>query len=149
MCLRPLFLYPWPRTIDQGQGHPKTKVIPEYNCKCLDFYCKAGGEPSTECILVFQTMSHAVYVHDIAHVIVDNLQFMMGTDSNISDRFMRQEHIISAFRKFATNMNCHITLVIHPRKVRDTCIMHHTGHPSQEGKRYVYHASHWSSIPGR
>ncbi len=32
-------------------------------------------------------MSHAVYVHDIAHVIVDNLQFMMGTDSNISDRW--------------------------------------------------------------
>ena len=62
-------------------------------------------------------MSHAVYVHDIAHVIVDNLQFMMGTDTNAASRYLRQEQNIAAFRKFATNMNCHITLVIHPRKV--------------------------------
>ncbi len=67
---------------------------------------------------LFQTMCHAVYVHDIAHVIVDNLQFMMGTEGVTSqNRYLKQEQIISAFRKFATNMNCHITLVIHPRKV--------------------------------
>ena len=69
-------------------------------------------------------MSHAVYVHDIAHVIVDNLQFMMGVDGGgagartASDRFLRQDQLIAAFRKFATNMNCHVTLVVHPRKVR-------------------------------
>lgn len=67
-------------------------------------------------------MSHAVYVHDIAHVIVDNLQFMMGTPGGSSsrfatDRFVLQDEIISAFRRFATHMNCHVTLVIHPRKV--------------------------------
>jgi len=66
-------------------------------------------------------MSHAVYVHDIAHVIVDNLQFMLGVDSSSSsmaaDRFYRQDIVISLFRSFATNMNCHVTLVIHPRKV--------------------------------
>ena len=71
-----------------------------------------------------QTMSHAVYVHDIAHVIVDNLQFMLGVDSSPSstalDRFYRQDVVISAFRKFATMMNCHVTLVIHPRKVCST-----------------------------
>ena len=63
-------------------------------------------------------MSHAVYVHDIAHVIVDNLQFMMGSDSATSaDRFLKQDQIISAFRKFATNLNCHVSLIVHPRKV--------------------------------
>jgi len=66
-------------------------------------------------------MSHAVYVHDIAHVIVDNLQFMLGVDasptSTAVDRFYRQDVVISSFRKFATMMNCHVTLVIHPRKV--------------------------------
>lgn len=67
-----------------------------------------------------QTMSHAVYVHDISHVIVDNLQFMMGTDSaTASDRYLKQDQILAAFRKFATGMNCHVTLVIHPRKVCD------------------------------
>ncbi|GFO43144.1 twinkle protein, mitochondrial [Plakobranchus ocellatus] len=57
---------------------------------------------------VIDAMSHAVYVHDIAHVIVDNLQFMMGVSaSDWNDRFMKQDAIIAAFRKFATNMNCH------------------------------------------
>jgi twinkle protein len=71
-------------------------------------------------------MSHAVYVHDIQHVIVDNLQFMMGTsgfDRGKMDRFLIQDEIISAFRKFATHMNCHITLVIHPRKVSGCLVM--------------------------
>jgi len=69
-------------------------------------------------------MSHAVYVHDIAHVIVDNLQFMLGVDDvssggggKAADRFYRQDQVIGAFRKFATHSNCHVTLVIHPRKV--------------------------------
>lgn len=33
-------------------------------------------------------------------------------------RFWRQDKIISAFRTFATKYNCHVTLVIHPRKER-------------------------------
>ncbi|CAH1792951.1 unnamed protein product [Owenia fusiformis] len=69
---------------------------------------------------VIETMSHAVYIHDIAHVIIDNLQFMMGSTTGTSmDKFQKQDQIISACRKFATNMNCHITLVIHPRKESD------------------------------
>lgn len=70
---------------------------------------------------VIDAMSHAVYVHDIAHVIVDNLQFMMGVGgSEWTDRFMKQDAIIAAFRKFATNMNCHVSLVIHPRKEKES-----------------------------
>ncbi|XP_012943645.2 twinkle protein, mitochondrial [Aplysia californica] len=70
---------------------------------------------------VIDAMSHAVYVHDIAHVVVDNLQFMMGAGgSEWTDRFMRQDSIVAAFRKFATNMNCHVTLVIHPRKEKES-----------------------------
>ena len=62
-------------------------------------------------------MSHAVYVHDICHVIVDNLQFMMGMNYSQGSRFFHQDKIISIFRRFATKMNCHVTLIIHPRKV--------------------------------
>jgi twinkle protein len=64
-------------------------------------------------------MSHAVYVHDISHVIIDNLQFMMGTSNENSslDRYHRQDQIIGSFRRFATDNNVHVTLVIHPRKV--------------------------------
>ncbi|XP_057372006.1 twinkle mtDNA helicase-like [Daphnia carinata] len=71
---------------------------------------------------VLEAMSHAVYVHDISHVVIDNLQFMMGTSSSehsSMDRFYKQDQIIGSFRRFATDNNVHITLVIHPRKEVD------------------------------
>lgn len=70
-------------------------------------------------IHILKTIEHAQYVHDIQHVIIDNVQFMMGTSDEARhlDRFWKQDAIISAFRTFATKKNCHVTLVIHPRKV--------------------------------
>jgi len=65
---------------------------------------------------VLDAMSHAVYVHDIAHVIIDNIQFMIGSTSSAMDRYTRQDQCIEKFRKFATLHNVHVTLVIHPRK---------------------------------
>lgn len=69
--------------------------------------------------IIFQAIEHAQYVHDIHHVIIDNLQFMMGTseESRHMDRFWKQDEIIAGFRTFATRKNCHVSLVIHPRKV--------------------------------
>lgn len=66
-------------------------------------------------------MEHTTYVHDIAHVIIDNVQFMMGMTEaeKHRDRFWQQDAIVAAFRTFATRNNCHVTLVIHPRKERD------------------------------
>uniref|UniRef100_A0A146KWB7 DNA 5'-3' helicase n=1 Tax=Lygus hesperus TaxID=30085 RepID=A0A146KWB7_LYGHE len=72
--------------------------------------------------VVMDTVKHAAYVHDVAHVIIDNVQFMLGLSSSESgflDRFYRQDALIGAFRNFATTYNCHVTLVIHPRKERD------------------------------
>ncbi|XP_033748522.1 twinkle protein, mitochondrial-like [Pecten maximus] len=66
---------------------------------------------------VVDAMTHAVYVHDIEHIIVDNLQFMMGAMD--ADKFYVQDRIISSFRNFATTLNCHITVVIHPRKEKE------------------------------
>lgn len=65
---------------------------------------------------VLEAMAHAVYVHDIAHVIIDNIQFMIGSRNGSIDRFSQQDVAIERFRKFATLHNCHVTLVIHPRK---------------------------------
>ncbi len=65
-------------------------------------------------------MGHAVYIYDIVHVIIDNIQFMMGvggfSGGRILDRFHLQDVIVQKFRKFATLHNVHVTLVIHPRK---------------------------------
>lgn len=68
---------------------------------------------------VMDTMQHAVYLYDINHVVIDNLQFMMGQEHISVDKFAVQDHIIGAFRKFATNSCCHVTLIIHPRKEED------------------------------
>ena len=64
-----------------------------------------------------QTMSHAAYVHDIQHVIVDNLQFMLGSNYQVNDRYTVQNQAIAEFRKFASAKNIHVSVVIHPRKV--------------------------------
>nr|XP_034178968.1 twinkle protein, mitochondrial isoform X2 [Osmia lignaria] len=71
--------------------------------------------------VVMDAVEHATYVHDIAHVVIDNVQFMMGTadDSKHIDRFWKQDNIISRFRNFATKHNCHVTAIIHPRKERN------------------------------
>ncbi|XP_058805419.1 mitochondrial DNA helicase [Phymastichus coffea] len=70
---------------------------------------------------VMETIEHATYVHDIGHVIIDNIQFMMGMsdEPKYMDRFWKQDKIIASFRTFATKFNCHVSLVIHPRKERD------------------------------
>ncbi|XP_062988623.1 twinkle mtDNA helicase [Elgaria multicarinata webbii] len=65
---------------------------------------------------VIDTMLHAVYMYDISHIIIDNLQFMMGQEQITVDRLAVQDYIVGAFRKFATDNSCHVTLVIHPRK---------------------------------
>ncbi|XP_052073848.1 twinkle mtDNA helicase-like [Mytilus californianus] len=65
---------------------------------------------------VIDTMAHAVYIHDTQHIIVDNLQFMMGSDMDVTDKFSKQNIVYAAFRRFASAHNVHITLVIHPRK---------------------------------
>ncbi|EDW03552.1 twinkle protein, mitochondrial [Drosophila grimshawi] len=67
---------------------------------------------------VLEAIEHAQYVHDISHVIIDNLQFMMGVSSYRGDKFWEQDSIIAAFRAFASKHNVHVTLVMHPRKER-------------------------------
>lgn len=46
---------------------------------------------------------------------------MMGTsdETRHMDRFWKQDEIVAAFRTFATRKNCHVSLVIHPRKERE------------------------------
>jgi twinkle protein len=41
---------------------------------------------------VLDAMGHAVYIYDIAHVIIDNVQFMMGLNMGAGmDRFHAQD----------------------------------------------------------
>jgi twinkle protein len=62
-------------------------------------------------------MDYAVYVNDVEHIVLDNLQFMLGVGAGRGfERFDQQERALDLFRQFATSKNVHITLVVHPRK---------------------------------
>lgn len=44
----------------------------------------------------------------------------IGTKHDMgAERFWHQDSIIAEFRHFATYSNCHVTLVMHPRKEKD------------------------------
>lgn len=83
------------------------------------FFMDFHGEQSLTTVI--ETMTQAVEEHKVNHVILDNLQFMIGNECNGRysklDRFDYQDLIIGSMRKFATRLNVHVTLVIHPRKL--------------------------------
>ena len=78
------------------------------------YFMRFFGSSSVEQVL--DAMDYAVYMHDVQHVVLDNLQFMLTGQSEKFDRFELQDRAISEFRHFATHRNVHITIVIHPRK---------------------------------
>jgi hypothetical protein len=64
-------------------------------------------------------IDYAIYTHDVGHVIIDNLQFMLSGQGRGFDRFEMQDEVVAKLRKMASTLNVHITLVIHPRKGED------------------------------
>ena len=76
-----------------------------------------GGSDIDE---VLDAMEYAVYVYDTEHIILDNMQFMLTRSANAKggswEKFDVQDIAIEKFRKFATQHNVHLTLVVHPRK---------------------------------
>lgn len=110
----------------QMAGHPLDENIADFDFWADEFeklpiyFMTFHGQQSIK--VVMDAIDHAQYVHDIHHVIIDNVQFMMGMSEEPKhiDRFWKQDAIIAAFRTFATKKNCHVTLVIHPRKERDS-----------------------------
>lgn len=74
-----------------------------------------GGSEVDE---VLDAMEYAVYVNDVEHIVLDNMQFMISRNvqKGSFDKFDVQDIAIEKFRKFATEHNVHLTLVVHPRK---------------------------------
>ncbi|XP_016962045.1 mitochondrial DNA helicase [Drosophila biarmipes] len=106
----------------QYVGYPLDDRLQEFNHWATEFerlplyFMTFHGQQPLKPVL--EAIEHASYVHDVMHVIIDNLQFMMGVSTHRSDKFWEQDSIIAAFRSFATKHNVHVTLVMHPRKER-------------------------------
>lgn len=72
---------------------------------------------------IVDAMEYGNYVHDISHVLLDNLQFMtsgQGAGRNF-DRFEVMDNAVQQLRAFASQHNVHVSLVVHPRKENDDC----------------------------
>lgn len=65
---------------------------------------------------LMDAVEYAVYAYDVQHILLDNVQFMMAGQGRGFDKFERQDAALDKFRRFATQKNVHLTLVIHPRK---------------------------------
>ncbi|GAB0492116.1 hypothetical protein MMPV_003375 [Pyropia vietnamensis] len=87
---------------------------------------------ATDVDAIIDAMDHAVYVHDVGHVLLDNLQFLTSSGGRAGgggnggggggtrwDTYEAMDRAIHKFRRFATDRNVHVTLVVHPRKEND------------------------------
>eukprot|EP00752_Nemacystus_decipiens_P012825 g11358.t1 len=109
------------RPVKDLAGSTLAAVADRFQALPLSFLRFHGGTDVDE---VLDAMDYAVYANDVQHIILDNLQFMLTRDSRDGrlarpgpfDKFDAQDVALDKFRKFATEKNVHITLVIHPRK---------------------------------
>ncbi|CAH2068905.1 unnamed protein product, partial [Iphiclides podalirius] len=111
--------------LQQFAGVPLEQHLQDFNRYADDFqklpiyYLAFHGQQPIK--VVMEAVEHARYMHDIAHVVVDNVQFMLGLgEERDGDRYQRQDAVVAAFRTFATARHCHVTLVMHPRKERES-----------------------------
>lgn len=111
--------------LQQFAGVPLEQNLQDFNKFADDFqklpiyYLAFHGQQPIK--VVMEAVEHARYMHDISHVVVDNVQFMLGLgEERDGDRYHRQDAVIAAFRTFATARHCHVTLVMHPRKERES-----------------------------
>jgi intein/homing endonuclease len=74
---------------------------------------------STNVDQVLDCMDYAVYVHDVSHFILDNLQFMTSGQGKGASKFDVQDEAIDKLRAFTTRRNIHTTIVIHPKKITE------------------------------
>jgi twinkle protein len=79
---------------------------------------------STDVDQIIDAMAYAVYVYDVEHIVLDNLQFMTGRRASGMDRFQVLDDAIERFRRFASEQETHISLVIHPRKQAEHVSLH-------------------------
>ncbi|KAA0199763.1 DNA polymerase [Fasciolopsis buskii] len=62
-------------------------------------------------------MEDGVREFGVEHIIIDNLQFLLGSSGNtFEERFQRQDRFVQKLRSFASHKGAHLTIVVHPRK---------------------------------
>lgn len=80
---------------------------------------------ATELMDVLDGITYSVQTAGMKHIIIDNLQFMVSGGGGLAsaqtgwERFEIMDQAIGNFRQIASQFNCHVTVVIHPRKEKE------------------------------
>ena len=98
---------------------PQFKILKEHSDKNLKDFSQVpiffAPAIRNDNVREFIEMLHnAVAQSDCKHIIIDNLQFLLGATRE--DRFTLQDRFVVELRKFTTETDIHVTLVCHPRK---------------------------------
>jgi twinkle protein len=93
------------------------QLFGEFDTTMPMYFLRYFGSTSVDETL--NAMRFAKMRYDVAHVILDNLQFMTSGQANGKDRFEILDSAVTKLRAFATSQNVHVTLVVHPRKEGD------------------------------
>lgn len=99
-----------------SKGELAIKYLEEFEQMPLHFMNFYG---STSMEDVFSTLEYAVYAHDISLICIDNMQFMLSDQAQGYQKFDLQDKVTSLLRKVATELDVHVCLVVHPKKVED------------------------------
>jgi len=105
------------KPLDPATTEPEKMIkLIEDMCRKLPIYFTTfTGATNVDNIL--KTIINQNEIENVQHVIVDNLQFMLGSSGSTGiNPFMIQDAVFSRFRQLATVKNIHVTMVIHPRK---------------------------------
>ncbi|MDP2436558.1 MAG: bifunctional DNA primase/helicase, partial [archaeon] len=110
------------KNLADPQHLPEFDMIADQFRELPLYFLRFWGSTSVEDVI--EAMEYALYVHDVRHVVLDNLQFMAGGRAVGADKFQVLDYAIEQFRCFATHKNVHISLVIHPRKQAEHVQLH-------------------------
>ena len=114
----PPFDYPSEDLIDQYELQQATADFANLPM----FFFSYHGPTSARKVL--DAMDHSVEVDGVQHIVLDNLQFIVGESSSSQD-----DALLSRLRSFATERNVHVTLVVHPRRESEKFLLDVSGLP--------------------
>ncbi len=99
-----------------SKGELALKFMEDFEQMPLHFMNFYGSTSMEE---VFSTLEYAIYAHDIGLICIDNMQFMLSDQAQGFQKFDLQDKVTSMLRKIATELDVHVCLVVHPKKVED------------------------------
>lgn len=101
----PPFEYPSAEKISPLESHNATRDFAKLPMLFLSYH------GPTAAMKVLDAMDHSIEVDGVQHIVLDNLQFLVGDLSAA-----QEDGMLSHLRKLASERNVHITLVVHPRR---------------------------------